>query len=192
VLQNADVILVRHRMSGTAAGVYAGAAVAARGVLWFGVGLGLFLLPEAARRARAGGDPRAVLAQMIGLVCVLAIPLTAIYAAFGQQLLRVLFHVHHHLPAAAGALPLLSLAMALLAISYLVIQYLLALRRRSFAIPLVLAVALESTGVLLAGASFAGVTLAIVVVQALLLGALLTTALSESVPALAAEEVVVA
>jgi O-antigen/teichoic acid export membrane protein len=191
VLQNVDVILVRQGMSRASAGLYSVAAVAARGILWFGVGLGLFLLPEAARRARQGVDARRVLAQMIALVCALALPLTGVYAVAGVPLLRWLFAVHGA-AATGAALPLVCLAMTLLAMSYLIVQYLLALGRRSFGVPLVLAAAGESVAVLLAGRSLQHVALALLGVQALLLGALLVTALHApaAVPLSAAEEAV--
>jgi O-antigen/teichoic acid export membrane protein len=192
VLQNEDVILVRHGMTHAAAGLYAEAAVAARGILWFGVGLGLFLLPEAARRARAGSDPRGVLAQMIALVCALAVPLIAVFSLAGVPLLRAVFHTHRGFAATGSALPLLCVAMTLLAISFLAVQYLLALGRTAFAMPLLVAAVCESAAVLLAGASYVRVALAIVVVQALLLAGLLWTALREPAPRVAAKEAVLA
>jgi O-antigen/teichoic acid export membrane protein len=179
VIQNADVILVRHRMSSAGAGVYSVAAVAARGILWFGVGLGLFLLPEAARRARHGTDARGVLMQMIGLVCLLAVPLIIVYLVAGMSLLDLISDTRVQLAGAGAALPLLSLGMTLLAISYLVLQYLLALRRRTFVFPLLLAALAELGGVWAAGRSFEHVAVAILLVQALLLAGLLAVALTE-------------
>jgi O-antigen/teichoic acid export membrane protein len=178
IIQNADVIIVRHRMSHAAAGVYAEAVVAARGILWFGVGLGLFLLPEAARRARREQDARSILLHMMSLVCFVAVPLTALYAALGPSLLRLVFDTHHVPTGAGGALALLSVAMTLLALSYLAVQYLLALRRRSFVVPLLLAAAAESVAVLLAAPSFWGIAIAILAVQGALLAVLLAAALS--------------
>jgi hypothetical protein len=188
VIQNADVILVRHTMPSATATWYSVAAVAARGILWFGVGLGLFLLPEAARRARSGVDARAVLAQMIGLVCVLAIPLIAVYVLAGVPLLRFVLHAHGHLADAGAALPLLGVGMTMLAISYLIVVYMLALRLRTFAVPLLIAALGESAGILLAGSSFQRVALTIVAVQALLLGGLLMTTLRDSRASLTLEE----
>lgn len=188
VIQNADVILVRHSMAARSAGLYSLAAVAARGILWFGVGLGLFLLPEAARRARRGLDTRGVLAQMIGLVCLLAVPLTVVYLFAGLPVLRLVLDERGQLDGAGAALPLLSLGMTFLAVSYLIVQYLLALRRRAFVVPLLLAALGESAALLLAGTSFDRVAWAVVVVQALLLAVLLMAALSRSRTRVAPEE----
>jgi O-antigen/teichoic acid export membrane protein len=178
ILQNADVIIVRHRMSHAVAGVYAETVVAARGILWFGVGLGLFLLPEAARRARREEDARSILLHMMSLVCVVAVPLTAVYAVLGPTLLRLVFNTHQVPTGTGGALALLSVAMTLLALSYLVVQYQLALRRRSFVLPLLVAALAESVAVMLAAPSFWGIAIAILAVQGTLLTLLLGDALS--------------
>ncbi len=177
VLQNIDTILVRHRMSSASAGLYSEAAVAARGILWFGVGLGLFLLPEVARMSRRGADARPILAQMIGLVCIVALPLIVAFAVAGPEVMQFVFGDQRNLSSLGAALPLLSVAMTLLAISYLVVQYLLALRRRSFVLPLAVAAIAESVAVLVAEPSFQRVALAIIVVQALLLAVLLSAGL---------------
>ena len=68
VLQNVDVILVKHTIGGDAAGAYAAAAVAAKAIIWVAIGVGLYLLPEATRAARAGEDPRPVLVRALGVV----------------------------------------------------------------------------------------------------------------------------
>ena len=52
VLQNIDVIVVAHSLSEDEASSYAVAAVAAKAMIWIAIGLGLYLLPEAARRAK--------------------------------------------------------------------------------------------------------------------------------------------
>ncbi|MFL5822190.1 MAG: glycosyltransferase [Solirubrobacteraceae bacterium] len=188
VLQNADVILVRHQMPQSVAGLYSEAAIAARGILWFAVGLGLFLLPEAARLARRGDDPRRVLAQMIGLVVALALPLIALYAVAGASLLHFVFGAPAALSTARADLALLSIAMTLLAVSYLAVQYLLALGRRVFALPLAAACLAQVGAVLAAGRSFEDVAIAILAVQVLLLLALLRAALGARARAPAVEE----
>ena len=53
-LQEVHVIVVKHEASEDAAGSYAVAAVAAKAIIWVAVGLGMYLLPEAARRAAHG------------------------------------------------------------------------------------------------------------------------------------------
>jgi O-antigen/teichoic acid export membrane protein len=55
VLQNVDVIVVKHRIGGDTAGSYAAAVVAAKVIIWIAVGVGMYLLPETHHRARGGG-----------------------------------------------------------------------------------------------------------------------------------------
>jgi O-antigen/teichoic acid export membrane protein len=129
-LQNVDVIVAKRELSGDAAGSYAAAAVAAKSVVWVAIGLGLQLLPEATRRAAAGLDPRPVLARALAVLAVLAIPALLIFTFAAEPLLRIAFGPD--LTQAAGALPLLGVAMTLLAAAYLTVQYMLALHRVSF------------------------------------------------------------
>jgi len=129
-LQNVDVIVAKRELAGAAAGSYAAAAVAAKSVVWVAIGLGLQVLPEAARRAAAGLDPRPVLARALGVLALLAVPALLVFALAARPLLRLAFGPD--LTLAAGALPVLGLAMTLLAAAYLAVQYLLALRRTAF------------------------------------------------------------
>ena len=68
VLQNIDIVFVKHTASSSDAGSYAAASIAAKAVIWVAVGLGLYLLPEAVRRSWRGLDARPVLAQTLALV----------------------------------------------------------------------------------------------------------------------------
>ena len=68
ILQEIHVIVVKHEASDDAAGAYAAAAVAAKGIIWVAVGLGLYLLPEAARRTKSGIDARPVLVRTLVLI----------------------------------------------------------------------------------------------------------------------------
>ena len=54
VLQNVDVILARHAPPDDLAGAYAAATVAAKALVWVAVGVGMWVLPEAVRRAADG------------------------------------------------------------------------------------------------------------------------------------------
>jgi glycosyltransferase involved in cell wall biosynthesis/O-antigen/teichoic acid export membrane protein len=130
VLQNVDVILVKRRIGGDEAGAYAAAAVAAKAVVWVAIGVGLYLLPAAVRRAREGGDPRPALLRALGVVSLVALPMLLVYAVAPELVLRLAFG--EETVAAAGALFALGLAMTLLAAGYLCVQYMLALHRVSF------------------------------------------------------------
>ena len=169
VLQNVDVILVKRTIGGDAAGAYAAAAVAAKAVVWVAIGVGLYLLPEATRKARAGEDPRPVLMRALAVVACVAVPMLVVYAVAPGFVLRVAFGEETVL--ASGALLMLGLAMTLLAAGYLCVQYMLALREVRFLIALGVAAAAEI--VLLAGSGlstivgFATVVLALQATAAL-------------------------
>lgn len=130
VLQNIDVIVVKHQIGGDEAGSYAAAAVAAKAVVWVAIGIALHLLPEATRRAAAGLDPRPVLKRAFAVLAVVATPALIIFALAPELLMRLAFGAD--LTLAADALPVLGLAMTLLAVAYLTVQYMLALGHTSF------------------------------------------------------------
>jgi O-antigen/teichoic acid export membrane protein len=173
-LQEVHVIVVKHQATGDTAGSYAVAAVAAKAIVWVAVGLGLYLLPEAARRARTGVDARSVLVRSLGLVVLCAAPMMLIFGLGAEQLLEAVFG--DDLTEAAGALPWLGLAMTLLAFSYLAVQYLLALGRWRFIWVLAVAAAVEIG--LLAGidADLTQVGLALFAIQLCCAGVMLAVA----------------
>lgn len=140
-LQNVDVILARHVLDKDAAGVYAAATVAAKAVVWIAVGLGLYVLPEATRRAAAGLDPRTVLARGLALIGVIAACALAVFAAVPRLLLETAFGEEYS--SGAGVLFTLGLAFALLACGYVGVQFLLGLRHRGFALVLLAVAAAE-------------------------------------------------
>jgi O-antigen/teichoic acid export membrane protein len=146
-LQEVHVIVVKHEASGDAAGSYAVAAVAAKAIIWVAVGLGLYLLPEAARRAKTGVDARPILLRTLALIATTSVPMILIFTVAATPLLRVAFG--EDLTGASAALPWLGLAMTLLSCTYLCVQYLLALGRARFI--WILAVAAVTEVLLLAG-----------------------------------------
>jgi len=129
-LQNVDVIVGRHQFSGDSSGSYAAAAVAAKAVVWVAIGVGLQLLPEATRRAAAGLDPRPALLRALAVLAAIAAPALLIFALFPHFLMRVAFGPD--LTLAADALPVLGVAMTLLAVAYLTVQYMVALGELKF------------------------------------------------------------
>jgi O-antigen/teichoic acid export membrane protein len=165
-LQNIDVVFVKHRASAEAAGSYAAASVSAKAVIWIAVGLGLYLLPEAVRRTRAGQNARPVLARTVWLVALVAVPMTLVYAVAGEQVLSAVFG--EDLAAASDALPLLGVAMSLLAWAYLSVQYLLAIGRISFVALLGAAAALEAGLLAAVGAQLTDVATVLACLQLVL------------------------
>jgi O-antigen/teichoic acid export membrane protein len=169
------VIVVKHEADGDTAGAYAVAAVAAKAIVWVAVGLGMYLLPETARRWRGGEDSRPILRRTLGLVVIAAVPMVAIYAAAGEPLLRAVFG--DDLTAASGALPWLALAMTALACAYLATQFLLAMHQRGFIAVLAVAAVAEVVVLLAIGAHLTQIALALFAIQAVTAACVLTISL---------------
>ena len=130
LLQNVDVIIARHELGDDRAGSYAVAAVAAKVVVWVAIGVGLQLLPQATARAAAGEDPRPVLFRALAVLAAVAAPSLLLFALLPRFILRTAFGPDT--VDAAPALLLLGLAMTLLAVAYLTVQYMLALGQVRF------------------------------------------------------------
>jgi O-antigen/teichoic acid export membrane protein len=161
VLQNVDVIVVRHQVGDVEAGAYAAAAVAAKVVVWTAVGVALYVIPEAAGRTAAGRAARSVLLRAAAVVAVVAAPALLVMGVAPALVLRLGFGPEYEI--AADALPLLGVAMTLLALTYLTVNYLLARGATRFLVPLAV-VALAEPVLLAAGSldrltSFATVVL---------------------------------
>lgn len=129
LLQNCDVIMVKRMAAGGLAGAYAADAVAAKVVVWLAIGLGLYVVPEVARHGR-GRDARMVLVRTVGLLLTAGAAMVMAYLVAGRQLLEIAFGTEF--AGESAALPVLAIAMTLLAVSYLICQYQLALRRIGF------------------------------------------------------------
>jgi glycosyltransferase involved in cell wall biosynthesis/O-antigen/teichoic acid export membrane protein len=165
-LQNIDIVYVKHQAASEAAGSYAAASVAAKAVIWVAIGLGLYLLPEAVRRTKLGEDARPILMRTLAIVALVAVPMVTVYAVAGHELLAAVFG--DDLTAASSALPLLGLAMSLLAWGYLSVQYLLALGRVSFVFLLALAAVVEPLLLITVGSQLTDVAAVIAGLQLVL------------------------
>jgi O-antigen/teichoic acid export membrane protein len=169
VLQNIDIIAAKHRFSSTNATSYAAVAVAAKVLIWVAIGAGFYLVPEVSRRRSEGADTRPVLLRTLAIILVCAIPCMLIFA-FGSHLLISAVYGAKKATASSSLLPL-GAAFTVLACTYLVIQYMLALKRTWFLIAMGVVALAEPVLLLQAShrpASFAAVVLAIQAVGALL------------------------
>jgi O-antigen/teichoic acid export membrane protein len=180
VLQEVHVIVVKHEADGDTAGAYAVAAVAAKAIIWVAVGLGMYLLPETARRSRGGEDARPILLRTLALIGVCAVPMVLIYTVAGDPLLGAVFG--EDLDEAAGALPWLGLAMAFLACSYLSVQFLLAMHRHRFVAVLAVAAVAEVIVLLAIGAHLTRIALALFAIQLACAACVLTVSLRTRAP----------
>ena len=176
-LQEVHVIVVKHEASSDDAGSYAVAAVAAKAIIWIAIGLGMYLLPEAARRARLGLDARPILLRTLALIGAAGVPMVLIYATAARPLLGAVFG--EDLTGASEALPWLGLAMALLACAYLSVQLLLALGRAQFVWVLGTVAVAEVLLLTAIGANLTGVALALFGLQLVCGASVLTLALRQ-------------
>jgi O-antigen/teichoic acid export membrane protein len=179
-LQELHIIIVKHEASDDAASSYAVAAVAAKAIMWIAIGLGLYLLPEATRRAKTGEDARPILLRTLGLIAAMAIPMVLVYSVAGEPLLRTVFG--DDLTDASGALPFLGGAMSLLACSYLSVQYLLAMGRASFLFVLGAGVVAEVGLLLTIGDDLTAIAIALLGIQGVCAAVILTMALRQKAP----------
>lgn len=168
VLQNIDIIAAKHRFDTHTASSYSAVAVAAKVLIWVAMGAGFYLVPEVSRRRANGEDPRPILARALGIVAVCAVPVLLIFAVASHVLIKAAFGASK--TTAANSLLVLGLAFAVLACTYLAVQYMLAQRRTWFLAPLA-AVAVAEPILLLNAShepkSFAAVVLAVQVVAAI-------------------------
>jgi O-antigen/teichoic acid export membrane protein len=130
VLQNIDIIAAKHRFTSAVASSYSATGVAAKVLIWVAMGAGFYLVPEVSRRRAAGEDTRPVLAKALAIIGVAAVPCLLIYGAAPRLLLRVAFGPKRLL--AVDSLFILGVAFAVLAATYLAVQYMLALKRTWF------------------------------------------------------------
>ena len=173
-MQDGNVIIVKHVATGKQAGLYASAAVAAKAIMWIAVGLGLFLVPEAARRARLRLGAASVLASTLGLVALVALPMILIYATAGTPLMKAAFG--NKFAAGADPLPWLGVALSLLACTYLAVQYHLALHRWRFIGLLVVAAIVQPAVVIAIGPHLTSIAIGLTAVNATLAALMVTLA----------------
>jgi O-antigen/teichoic acid export membrane protein len=169
VLQNIDIIAAKHRFDTKTATSYAAVAVAAKVLIWVAIGAGFYLVPEVSRRRAEGQDTRTVLLKTLAIVLVAALPCLLIYAFASHLLISAVFGAKK--ASASNSLLPLGAAFTVLACTYLAVQYMLALKRTWFLVPLGL-VAIAEPFVLAHGpkhpTGFAAVVLAVQVVAAVL------------------------
>jgi O-antigen/teichoic acid export membrane protein len=174
VLQNIDIIAAKHRFDTKTATSYAAVAVAAKVLIWIAIGAGFYLVPEVSRRRGEGQDTRGVLFKTLGIIAVAALPCLLIYA-FGSHLLISAVFGAKKASAYRSLLPL-GAAFTVLACTYLAVQYMLALKRTWFLLPLGLLAVAEPILLLQAPRNPAGFAVVVLGIQAV--GALLAFVLA--------------
>lgn len=126
-LQELHVIFAKHLNSERVAGGYAAVAVAAKALMWVAVGLSMYVVPESVRRIGQARDPRTPAFHAGVLLTACAVAVVALFILAGNELVRAAFGPE--LTGAVSALFPLGVAMALLAATYVLAQYHVALGR---------------------------------------------------------------
>ena len=112
----------------------------------------------------------------MGLVGALAVPMVLVYAVAAEPLLRIAFHVK----GGAGALPLVGLAMSMLAFSYLATQFQLALHHTRFIVVLAVAALAQPLILLALGSKLTALAAGLAALNVALAAVLVTLALRRS------------
>ncbi len=160
LLQNMDLIVAKHQFSNRVASSYAAAAVAAKVLIWVAMGASFYLVPETTRLMAERHNTRPVLFKSLAIIAVCAVPCLLIFAFAAHPLLAVVFGKDKAI--ASDALLPLGAAFTVLSCTYLAVQYMLALKRVWFLLPLGVVAAIEPVLLLQAPkqpASFATVVL---------------------------------
>jgi O-antigen/teichoic acid export membrane protein len=171
-LQDGHIIIVKHLASGHDAGAWAAVSVAAKAIMFVAIGLSGYLVPEVAGHAERGEDPRTPLLRTMGLVGALAVPMVLVYLVAAKPVLHIAFHVK----GGAGALPLVGLAMAMLAFTYLTTQYQLALHRKRFIVALAAAAIAQPLILLAIGSNLTPLALGLALLNTALAAVMVTLA----------------
>ncbi len=165
LLQNVDLIFVG-RYNPAHSGAYAAISVASKALVFGGIALGSYLLPEAALRWHIGQH---ALRQLGATVLILAVPaaiLLAVSIGAPDLLLRVVFG--RDLASAASSFATLVGAMICLCGTVVMTNYLLGVGWRWIVVLLGLGTAAAAVLVVRAGGSFVATTRADLLVQGLL------------------------
>ncbi len=169
LLQNLDLIVSKHRFAENVASSYAAVAVAAKVLIWVAMGASFYLVPETSRRSARHEDPRPVLFRALGIILVCAVPCLLIYVGAAHPLISIVFGKNKAI--ASSSLVPLGAAFAVLACTYLAVQYLLALKRIWFMAPLAVVAVIEPFALYAAPlrpATFAVVVLAVQIAGAVI------------------------
>ncbi len=141
-----DTLLAKHYLSSESAGIYAAAAVLARGVYFLGLSVAAVMFPEvAALHARDEAHFHVVDLSLLLVGCIGA-ALVVAYLAFPGL---VLLPYGPSFTPVASYLGTFAVALAMLALANLLINYFLSIARASFIAPLLGACALETVLIVL-------------------------------------------
>jgi len=166
LLVNLDTVLAKHFLSADDAGYYDALATMGRIVLFVGGSFVWVMFPKVAALSRQGRSHGAVLGWTMAGVFALSAPVVVVFKLFPSQIITVIFHAP---TAVSQQLVWYGLAMLMLALSNVFINYFLSLARLAFVPFLLLCCVLEVVLISAWHGSVGQVVAAMLVVMAFLL-----------------------
>ncbi len=131
MLTNVDVVLARHYLSAADAGNYSAISVLGRVALYAPLGVATAMFPKTSELFESGGDYQRILSRAILLVLLIAGGVVLIYWLFPQFIIQFLFGDKY--PLIAPYLLTYGLAMALFALSSVLMRYFLSINQTKVA-----------------------------------------------------------
>jgi O-antigen/teichoic acid export membrane protein len=168
-LFNVDVILAKHYLSAEAAGIYAAGSVLARAVYFLGLTVAGVMFPEVATLHARNQAHFHVVDRSLLLLGLIAIGLAAAYLVLPGLVLLPYGHGYDPVRPYLGPF---AVALGLLALSNLLVNYFLSVDSRRFALPLAGACVLETVLVVAFHRGVAQIVAVLVVSMAALFAAL--------------------
>ena len=140
VLGTIDISLVRHYCSPEEAGLYATAAILGRIALYLPGALITVLFPSAAKAHALGEKDSYILWTSLSFTAFLAFSVALLFNLWPEQFISLFFGDQHR--EAASLLKIISIAMAILSLTNVIVSYSLARSDYAFLFPLVAGVTL--------------------------------------------------
>ena len=156
ILTNADMLLARHYLDETTSGDYAALVVLGKVAFFAPFGVVLAMFPKTSEAAEVGRSPGGVLSKAILYTFALGGGVVLMYFLFSGPIVELLYQGKY-----VSMTPLLAryaLAMFLLALSFLLVNYALSLGRTMVVLPLIMAAVLQVCLISLFHSSMAQIT----------------------------------
>ncbi|RLG00984.1 hypothetical protein DRN58_02700 [Thermococci archaeon] len=146
LMQNIDVILVKHFFSSEEAGFYAAASNIGKIIFFLGSGLAIALFPKVSELHSAGKPSLNLLRESLIYIVPLSVLFIVGCALFNEFITTLFFGLEYLY--SATLLPYFATAMSFLGISSIIFRYLIAIKNFKFLIPLLITASLETAAIL--------------------------------------------
>jgi O-antigen/teichoic acid export membrane protein len=130
LIQNIDVLLVKHYMDGVNAGLYVATSTLAKIVFFATMSFSFVMFPKVAGKFSTGKETLSVFKKSLLMVSAISALSLLIYLLAPKFIVLLLYGTQY--VSAANLLTLLGLSMVMLSFSYLIINYLLSINKFKF------------------------------------------------------------